>query len=115
MNDSSNNDRGTRKALIIAITVMLVLLVAWHLLLPILGIAVAVGVGAWAVIVGSVVAFCVAVFLFFLFSGIGSFIVGIFAFVWMIFAITLFPFLFPILMPLLIIVLFIGYVRRRRD
>lgn len=103
--------RRVRKALFASLILLVVLVSAWLIFFPMLGIVVAVGAGAWGVIVGTVIFLCVAALLFFIFSGIGIILLSLFSLVWVIFAITLFPFLFPIFIPLLIIVLFIAYSR----
>jgi len=103
----------TKTVLIIALLSILILVAAWHIFFPMLGVVVAVGAGAWSILVGTVVFLSVAVLLFFLLTGVGILILSIFSFIWVVFAITLFPFLFPLFLPLLVIVLFIAYVRRR--
>ena len=103
----------TKTVLIITLLSILVLVVVWHIFFPMLGVVVAVGAGAWSMLVGTVVFLSVAVLLFFLLTGVGILILSIFSFIWVVFAITLFPFLFPLFLPLLVIVLFIAYIRRK--
>ena len=94
MNETNQN--GLLKSLFIAIAIMLLLVVGWHILLGILGITFAITASAWGVIVGTIVAISVAILLFFVFSGIGIFVVGLLAFIWAIVAIVLFPIFFSI-------------------
>lgn len=98
-----------------AIVIILVLVIGWHFLLPLLGLSIALTAGVWSVIVGTVTALCIAILLFFVFTGVGIFILGLLAFIWGIVAIILFPIIFPIVVPLLIILLFISFLKRRRQ
>ncbi len=104
-----------KKPIFIALLLMLLLVVAWHLFFPLLGIAIAISAAVWGIIVGTIVFLSVGTLLFFVFTGLGILIVSIAAFVWVALAIILFPFLFPIFIPLLIILLFVAYVRRRKN
>lgn len=90
-------------------------IIGWHLFFPLLvGGIVAITAAAWGILVASVVIFCVAILLVFIFTGIGAFILGIFAFIWMVLAIIFFPILFPILFPLFILFLVVSYFLRRK-
>lgn len=94
---------------------IIVLAIGGHFLFPLVGAAVAISAGLWAVIITSVALFGIAIILLFVFSGIGIVIVGILSFVLAITAIVLFPVLFPILLPLLILLAFVGYMRRKQN
>lgn len=109
-----NNSNPLKTAILITLIVMLVLVVAGHIILPLFGITIAITAGVWSVAVGTVVLLCISTLLFFIFSGIGIFILGIFAFAWTIGAIVLFPLLFPILIPVLLLMLMIGLIARKR-
>ncbi len=110
----SEGDSSIKKALLIALIAMVVLLVGWHLLLPILGVAAVFTAGAWGVIMATIVLVAAAVLLFYIFSGIGILIVCVLSGVWIVFSIALFPFIFPLLIPLLILLVFIAFVRRKQ-
>lgn len=103
------------KNLLLAIGIILLLVIGWHVILAILGITFAITAGAYGVVVGTIVALCVAILLFFVFSGVGIFIVGLLAFIWAVVAIALFPIFFPLLVPVLVIMFFIGLFRRRQS
>lgn len=100
--------------LILSIVILIALVVGWHLIFPILGGVIAITATAWIFIVGSIAAFCIAILLLFIFTGVGIFVLGIFALIWTVIAVVLFPFLFPILIPLFIIFLFISLLRRKQ-
>lgn len=113
MNDKPKRSRLVT-GLLIAVILMLVLVIGWHLLFPFLGVSVVLGAGAWGFVVSTVVVLCVAILLFFILTGIGVLIIGFLAVAWTILAVSLFPVLFPVLIPILIILLFIAIVSRRR-
>jgi hypothetical protein len=101
---------------IIAIIIILALVIGWHFIFPLLGLTIALTGAVWGVIVGTITVLCIAIILFFIFTGVGIFILGLLAFIWGLVAIILFPIIFPIVIPLLIILLFISFLmRRRRD
>lgn len=102
-------------SLFVALLVIVVLafVLGWHLFIPIIGGIVAFTVTAWAWLVATVIALCVAIMLAFIFTGTGIFVLGILAFIWTVLAIIFFPVLFPIIAPIFLIFLFISYMRRR--
>ena len=102
------------RALFVSLFLLVALVVGWHFLFPIADGMVSITTGIWSFVVATVVIYCVAILLLFIFTGIGIFVLGIFATVWFAIAIALFPIAFPIFIPLLITVLFISYVRRRQ-
>ena len=112
--NSNNNKKSIKGALIIAVAVMLVLVIGWHLIFPLLGIAVAVTASAWAIIVLSIVLFALSGLLFLIFPVIVIFIICLLAFAWLLISLMLFPFLFPVLAPLFIVLLFVAYLRRKK-
>lgn len=98
-----------------ALLLMFFAILCWHLLVAILGGSFILGTAAWGVVVGSVFALCVGILLLFILTGVGIIILGLFAALWTIVAIVLFPVLFPILAPLFIIFLVISYMCRKKD
>ncbi len=100
---------------ILGITFLVILgvIFGWFFFFPILGSVIALTAQAWAILVTSVVVFCVAVMLAFVIAGSGIFMLAIGAFIWTLLAILLFPVIFPILVPLFIIFLFISFIARR--
>jgi len=111
----TTGDSSLKKPLLIALIAMVVLLVAWHLVFPIIGVAIVISAAAWVVIMATIVFVAIAVLLFYIFTGIGILILcGLSAF-WIILAIALFPFIFPLLIPLLILLIFMAFVRRRKS
>jgi hypothetical protein len=104
----------TRAVLWVLIILLLVLVIGWHLILPILGVAVVLSAAAWGVIVLTIAGFSLAALLFFLLPWVLILVLCVIGFIWLIIALALFPFLFPLLIPIFIILLFIAYLRRRR-
>jgi len=101
------------KALIVAVALMLICVIGFHLFFPLLGIAIVMSAGAWGMVTGTIVIFCIGIMMLFMVPGILLFLLCLFAFGWTILAIVLFPFIFPLVMPLLIILVFIAYVLGR--
>lgn len=95
----------------IALLVILGVILGWHFLFA--G-AIAVTATVWAIVIASVVLFCIGVLSLFILTGIGVFLIGLLGFIWAILAIALFPIVFPILVPLLIVLLFISYIRNKQ-
>jgi hypothetical protein len=93
---------------------MLTLVGAFHIILPLLGIAIAITASIWTVAIGTILMICVAALLFFLLTGAGAAILGGFVLVWTIIAIVLFPLLFPILIPVLLLMCVIGLMTRKK-
>lgn len=69
-------------------------------------------IGAAGLIVGMIALFCAAIFLLFVFAGIGIFILGAVIFAGLIFAGLAFPFLLFPLLPLALVWLFIAIARK---
>jgi hypothetical protein len=109
-----NKNSTTKTVILITLLIMLGLVAAWHFFLPMLGITLAVSAGVWGVAIASVVLICVATLLFFIFTGIGAFILGLFVFVWTVLAIVLFPLLFPVLIPILLLMLVVALIARKK-
>lgn len=109
-----NENKKLKMTILVTLAIMLVLVIAWHLILSMLGITIALSAGLWGVAVITTVLICVATLLFFIFTGIGVFILGIFVFAWTALAIILFPLLFPIMIPLLLLMFIIGLIANKK-
>ena len=77
----------------------------------------AVFMGLWGLVVTTVVLFCVAILLAFVFAGVGLVVLGVLALVALILIGIVFPFLLPLLIPLSIVWAFCAGARRsaRKD
>lgn len=104
----------TKKILLVAIALILLCVVGFHLLLPLLGIAIVMSGAAWGIIVATITLFAIAALLFFILPAILITLLSLFAFGWVILAIVLFPFLFPLVIPVFIILLVVAYFSSRR-
>jgi len=113
MNDNQKPKR-SMGPVVFAILLILILVVGWHLILPILGLTIAFTATVWGVVVATIVILSIAIILFFIFTGIGMLILGLIAFVWAIVAIGLFPFLFPLIAPIIILLILIAYLFGKR-
>lgn len=102
------------RALLIAIALILIAVLGFHLLMPILGITLAVSMAAWGAIIATIVFFCIAALLFFIVPAVLIIALSLLALFWVVVAVILFPILFPVIVPVFIILLFIGYARRKR-
>ena len=69
--------------------------------------------GLWGIVVATIVVFCVAILMVFVFAGIGLLILGIIVFVGVVLFSVLFPFLLPVLIPLFLIWLFVVMLRKK--
>lgn len=98
-----------RKALSLAVILILLSVVGFYLLLPFLGIAIIMSTGAWGIVVATIALFSIAVLLFFILPGLLIALITLFALGWAILSILLFPFLFPLITPVFILLLFIAY------
>ena len=120
MDSSNKNHKKVHRArlstvILVTLALLLLLIVLWYLVLPALGISIIVTGNTWNVVVGTIFALAVIGLLFFIITGVWIFILGLLALMWVVFAITIFPFLFPLFIPVLVVVLFIGYMRRRQQ
>jgi hypothetical protein len=111
MNDKPK--KGLFFPVLFAIAVILLVVLAWHVLFPLLAVGVVVTLGLWLVIVISVVLISLGVLLLFLLPSIFIGLIALIVLGWVIFAIVIFPFLFPLLAPLLIILLVLSYLMGR--
>lgn len=112
---NAEQKKGIKRPLIVAIVILLVLVVGWHLILPLFGIVVGITAAAWAIAVATIVGLSVVGMLFFALPFFGIMILSVLAFLWVVVAIAFAPILFPLLIPLLIILLFIAFIRRRKN
>ena len=62
-------------------------------------------------IIATIVLFCVGILLAFVFTGVGLLLVGVFAFVMIVLAAVLLPFIIPLLIPLFILWMFCCIVK----
>lgn len=69
-------------------------------------------IGIWSLIVTTVVLFCVAILLAFVFAGVGLVVVGSFAFTGVILTAVMLPFLLPLIIPLFIVWIFCATLRK---
>lgn len=102
-------------ALLLTIAILIALVVGWHVLFIVLGGIIVITATAWIFIVVSILAFCIAILLGLVFTGVGAFVLSLLVLAWTILAIVLFPILFPILIPLFVIFMFISYWRRKQS
>ena len=102
------------RALIIAIALILITVLGFNLLMPVLGIALVISFAAWSAIIATIMFFCIAALLFFIVPSVLIVLISLVALFWVVVAIIFFPILFPIVIPIFIILLFIGYARRRK-
>lgn len=100
--------------IVLLVLLGLAFIIGWHLLFPIVGGIIAFTALAWGILLASIVIFCVAILLVFIFTGTGVFVLGVFAFVWMILAVIFFPIIFPVILPLFILFLLVSYFHRRK-
>lgn len=102
------------RTLLIAILLIVIAVLGFHLLAPLLGIVLAVSLMGWTAIVVTVVFFSIATLLFFVLPGVFIFIISVLALVWVVLAIIFFPILFPIVIPFFIILLCIAYFQKKQ-
>ena len=110
-----NKSPKLKRVVLIALLLMLIFVIAWRILLPSLGVAIAISADIWGIAASSIVLICVATLLFFILTGIGIFILGAIVFAWTLFVIVLFPLLFPVLIPVLLLMLVVGFVAKKQD
>jgi hypothetical protein len=111
------------KKLAIALTVVLLALVAWVLAFESNSFSIVVdgqpvtgplkgAIGAAGMVAALIASFCASIILLFVFAGIGIFVLGGVVFLGMILALIAFPFLLPLLIPLAILWLFVAIARK---
>lgn len=113
-NISPDRHDTTKKVVLITLLAMLLLVLGFHILLPLLGITIAISANLWGIAISAIIIMCVMTLLLFALTGIAVFIIGLLATFFVILAIALFPLLFPILVPLLLMVLAIAHIIRRK-
>jgi len=113
------------KKLALVLAVLMIVLLAWSLLGPVAAVSISINgheitgplgpvVGLWRLILTTVILFCVAILLAFVFAGVGIIIVGCLTLVGLILAAVLLPFLFPLLIPLFIVWVFCAILCRHK-
>lgn len=102
-------------SVIFAIAIILMLVSGWHMLFPVLPVALTMTATIWGVVVATITLLCITIVLFLVFTGLGVVLLGCFAFTWAMLAIGFFPVIFPLLAPLLVILLFIVVWRRQKN
>lgn len=100
--------------LILFLIVSLAIIIGWHLFFPIVGGIIAFTAVAWGILVASVIIFCVAILLVFIFTGTGIFILGAIGLAWMLLAVFFFPLVFPIVFPLFVLFIVVSHFLRKR-
>lgn len=92
----------------------LICLAGWHIFFGLMGGAIVIAGGAWALLAGSICAISIGIILIFLFAGLWIFIISILLGIWILVALILFPVFLPILLPLLLIFIFVSYLKKKR-
>ena len=112
-----------KTAIILAIIMMGLLL--WVFLGPVAPVSIFINgqevtgpagwaVSIWATILTTVILFCVAILLAFVFTGVGLVLLFVFSSVLLILASVLLPFLLPLMLPLFIVWMFCALLRKRK-
>lgn len=111
------------KKLAVALTVVLLALVAWALLLESNSFSIVVNgqpvtgplkgaIGAAGVVAALIAGFCAVIVLLFVFTGTAILVLGGVVFAGMILALIAFPFMWPLLVPLAILWLFVAIAKK---
>ncbi|MBX9705494.1 MAG: hypothetical protein K5Q00_04510 [Gammaproteobacteria bacterium] len=100
-----NTPPRSKASLLKCVLIVLALLVLWHLIAPLFGIAVGVAGIAVSVVVATIAILCIVVVLSFIWAGMALLLTILGAILWVALALVLFPFLMPFLIPALVIVL----------
>jgi hypothetical protein len=112
------------KKLVLILVILMIALLGWALLgstdvsISINGEQLtgplAPAIGLWKLILATVILFCVAILLVFVFAGVGLVVLGCLAFVGLILMAVALPFLLPLLIPLFIVWVFCAALRGRK-
>lgn len=71
---------------VLAIIIILLLVLGWHLVLPFLGLTLVVTAAAWGVVVATITVLSITIMLFFVFwRGVSILVLGIIGFIWTLF------------------------------
>jgi len=92
----------------------LICLAGWHIFLALMGGAIIITGGAWAILAASISAISIGIILIFLFAGLWIFIVSILLGIWILAALILFPLFLPILLPLFLIFIFMACMKQKQ-
>ncbi len=99
---------------LLIIILILCIAIGGHYALPLLGAAAIASSAMWGGALAAVITFCVAILLFFVFTGLGALIfISIISLILTILVLIVFPILFPLLVPLFIVLIVVGIMRRR--
>lgn len=109
-----NKKNDTKFIILIALLAMVALIIAWHIVFPLLGMSIGITADVLAIAIGAIIMICVTSLLFFVFTGIGIIIFGVVVFIFALLASLLFPLLFPIIMPMLLVMLVIWLLVSRK-
>ena len=113
-NENSKQPQKRRGPLFIAVLLIVLALVIWHLFIP-ASMMHPVFTGAmWGVLTATISLFCVGFLFVLLMGSIGVLLVAVFSLIWLLVATILFPVFFPILIPLAIVMLFVAFFRKRK-
>jgi len=104
----------TSKIVLVTLLVILAIVLGFHILLPLLGIAIVISATMWGIAISAIVLISIAILLFFLISGIAVIFTSIGAAFFVVVAIIAFPLLLPILAPLLLLMLAVALLMKRR-
>ena len=113
------------KKLALILAILMVALLAWSLLGMATDVSININgreiagpldavIGLWDLILTTVILFCVAILLAFVFAGVGLIIVGCLALVAVIVTAVSLPFLFPLIIPLFIVWAFCAILCRSK-
>lgn len=108
-----NKKNSTKTIILAALLTMIVLIVAWHFIIPIIGVSFMASAALVEIAIAIIVLLCITTLLFFVFTGIGIIILSTIVFMMALAASLLFPLLFPIIIPVLLVMLVIGKIVRR--
>ena len=104
----------TLKIVIATLFVMMAIVVGFHILLPLLGITIAISATMWGFAISAIIIVSIAILLFFMLTGVALFLIAFFAAIFVLAAIILFPLLIPLLAPLLLLMCAIGVLIKKR-
>jgi hypothetical protein len=108
-----NNKKKSGWMIFLLVVLMLGLVISWHVVVPALGAAIVVTGAVWGVMIASVVLTVIASFLFFILTGIGAVILGVFMLLGAFVVLALFPVLFPLIIPLVLLLFGLAYFLRK--
>jgi hypothetical protein len=102
------------KIVIATLLVILAIVVGFHILLPLLGITIAISAAMWGFAISAIVVISVAILLFFLMTGLALFFIALLAAIFVLVGIIVFPLLIPVLAPLLLLMVAVAVMIKKR-